>query len=97
MTVKEIVNQPNESAVALCNECMHGFAGFEEAAPRRLGDFNGQSGLIKAAVESIVAVPERQPLLIVAGLGETNVGHTARSIATVYELKFKCLRCRIAL
>jgi len=27
MTVKEIVNEPNESAIALCNERVHGFAG----------------------------------------------------------------------
>src|SRR5262249_40188861 len=74
VAVKEIMHEPDEAAVALGHQRMHGLIRVEKAAPGRLRHLGRQRRRAETAVEFVVAVPERQPPGKVGALDAANGG-----------------------
>src|SRR5882762_4312004 len=65
--VEKVVHQTEEFAVSLGYEGVHWLVGVKESRPCHLCNFSGKG---RAAVEQVVALPERQPFVeICAGYG----------------------------
>ena len=77
--VEKVVNKADDDSVALRHESMHRFRSVEESSPGGPGDLLRQCGRPFAAVEGVVAVPERAPSRVVGGLdlpnGTSGLGH----------------------
>ena len=64
--VKQVMRQPEQRAVAFGDQRMHRLVGIEESAAQVIArDLGRQRGRARAAVERVVAVPQRKPLLVV--------------------------------
>lgn len=68
---------------------MNRLAAFKEAPPSRLRDFIGQSSRAFAAIEGVVAIPERLPSGKVGGLNGANGDVGRHGVASVAG----CLLC----
>ena len=66
--VKQVMGQANYLTFMFRDHCKYRLDGIEEAFPGCLGNFSGQSRSSGASIESVVAVPEREPLIKVFGL-----------------------------
>src|SRR5215469_7833372 len=60
--VEQIVGEADELAAVFRDQRMHGLVWVEEPRPGHPGDLRWQGREARAAVEGVVAVPERQPL-----------------------------------
>lgn len=66
--VKQVMGQANYLTFMFRDQRKYRLDGIEEAPPGCLGNFSGQSGSSGPSVESVVAVPERKPLIKIFGL-----------------------------
>ena len=66
--VKQVIGQANYLSFMFRDHRKYRLDGIEEAFPGCLGNFLRQSGCSSPPVESVVAIPERKPLIKVFGL-----------------------------
>lgn len=66
--VKQIMSQANYLSFMFRDHCKYRLDGIEETPPGCLGNFSGQSGSSGPSIESVVAIPEREPLIKIFGL-----------------------------
>src|SRR3546814_18004613 len=64
--VIEIMDEAEQFALGLGDERMDRLVGVEETHPGRGGDVGGKRGGAAAAVEFIIALPQRQPAVEIA-------------------------------
>src|SRR5207245_408258 len=64
-SVEYVVGEAEELAAALRDESVHRFVGVEETRPGHPRDFWGEGRRAGAAIKRVVAVPQREPLVVV--------------------------------
>src|SRR5579862_9769711 len=81
--MKKIMDQAEQFAVAFGDQRVDRIVAIEETSPGQVGDNFGQGGFAAAAVEGVVAVPERFPSRKIFGTKFSNQNFFAHGFARV--------------